>query len=93
MSAAEMNRRDFILTTAATAAVACAGACLFTCEEASAQAASSGTIDIGLPADFPKGMISPKFVKPDGLLIAHTDNKICAMTSRCPHKGAVVGAK
>jgi Rieske Fe-S protein len=92
MSAAEMNRRDFVLRTAATAAVACAGACLFTCEEASAQA-SSGTIDVGLPADFAKGTISPKFIKPDGLLIAHTDDKIYAMTSKCPHKGSTIGVK
>src|SRR5215510_6881846 len=87
---AEMNRRDFVV--AAAASVACAYCLLGSAEEAEAQAAG-GTVDIGVASDFPKGTVSGKFVKPNGLIVANEDDKIYAMSSKCPHKGSTVGVK
>ncbi|HEY7089884.1 MAG TPA: Rieske (2Fe-2S) protein [Tepidisphaeraceae bacterium] len=88
---AEINRRDFVV--AAAASVACAYCLLGSAEEAEAQAAGGGTVDIGVASDFPKGTISGKFVKPNGLIVANEDDKIYAMSSKCPHKGSTVGVK
>src|SRR5262245_13931738 len=90
---AEMNRRDFVM---ATAAAACAGVCagFLTCEQAEAQATpTSGTVDIGGASDFPKGTVSGKFAKSDALLVVHNDDHIYAMSSKCTHKGTPLTVK
>ena len=82
----ELNRREFVAATAACAF------CIFGAEtEALAQ--SGGTVDIGMPADFPAGKISDKFLKPNGLLVVNNDGRIYAMSSRCTHKAANVVIK
>ena len=81
----EMNRREFVV--AATAACACACLCA---ENAQAEAPSGATVDIGKPADFPKGQISNKFLTSQKLLVVHQEDRIFVMNARCTHRGTTV---
>jgi nitrite reductase/ring-hydroxylating ferredoxin subunit len=84
----EMNRREFVVATAA-----CACACMLGGEaDAQAGGSAAGPVDIGLPADFKNGDVSGKFIS-KGLIVARNDDKIVAMTAKCTHKNSTLGVK
>lgn len=85
----ELNRREFVVLAGAV----CAGVCMMGSDALAQSGSSAGLVDIGLPSDFPKGQISPKFAKTNGIIVAHIEGRIIAMTSRCTHKGSQLGVK
>jgi cytochrome b6-f complex iron-sulfur subunit len=81
----ELNRRSF-LATAAAATCACALGCPFA-EAADAPGADTGTVDIGVAADYAKDGPYDKFArKPASLIVVRNEGKLYALTSVCTHK-------
>jgi cytochrome b6-f complex iron-sulfur subunit len=94
MSAAEMNRRDFVVATA----VAGVGLAVLGSESLQAQGQPAGSatkIDIGTIADYPSDGVSSKFAKkPSGaIMVAREGDRIYAFTSICTHRQCVVEVK
>jgi len=61
-----------------------------------APAASTGLLDVGTKADYPKdGSINDKLAKPKEtrVIVVRNEGKIYAMTSTCTHKNCAVKAK
>jgi Rieske Fe-S protein len=96
----DLNRRDFVV--AAGAVVAAAAACACCCEGALAaeaptsapSASSSGPVDVGTKADYPKdGTINDKLTKSNRVIVVRNEGKIYAMNSTCTHKNCAVKDK
>src|SRR5205823_12263108 len=95
----DLTRRDFVTTTAATAAAVACGCML--CDGASAAdapparpATGPTTIDIGTKADYAKDGITDKWAdKVNRVLVIRHDGKLYAPTATCTHKNCVVKLK
>ncbi len=95
----ELNRRDFVVAAGAVVAAACA---CCSCESALAaeaptsapSASSSGPIDVGTKADYPKdGTIFDKLTKSNRVIVVRNEGKIYAINSTCTHKNCAVKDK
>ena len=81
----DLNRREFVKATAATFALVVLGPNLFA-------DTTAAPLDVGTPADFPKGAVSAKYAS-QGVLILHKEDRIYALSSTCTHKGATVAVE
>src|SRR5436189_2918600 len=96
----EVNRREFVVLTAAVAAAACACA---HCDLAVAGEAPGGPtppgalektpVDVGPKSDYAKDGLIDKFAKSHRILMVTNGGKIYAPTATCTHKNAVVMVK
>jgi nitrite reductase/ring-hydroxylating ferredoxin subunit len=85
----QMNRRQFVLTVAATAAAAC-------CAAETAEAARplpKGPFDCGPKTDYDKDGVTDKFAKKERILVIRHEGKIYAPTATCVHKNCAVKLK
>jgi Rieske Fe-S protein len=87
---AELNRRDFVATTAGSVALA-----VLECQHVSAEQKEDGqtTIDIGKPSGYPAGTLSDRFAKSNKLLVANYGGKIYVMTAVCTHRKGTIALK
>jgi nitrite reductase/ring-hydroxylating ferredoxin subunit len=89
----DMNRRDFLVTAATTAAVLSLPV-LQSAEAFAADAppAAGGAVDVGALKSFDKDGVTDAFAAKTkgGFLIIRHDGKIYASSSICTHKGCVV---
>jgi nitrite reductase/ring-hydroxylating ferredoxin subunit len=80
---AELNRRDFVKVTAAGIGLLVLGPQLFA-------DSAAGPIDVGTPADFPKGVVSPKLIQSHNIIVVNEGDRIVALKATCTHKGATL---
>ena len=98
----ELNRRQFVVTAAVTAAAACCA-----CEMAQAADAPAGgdqhdrphgplpkgPFDAGPKSNYSKDGVTDTFAKKERILIIRHDGKIYAPTATCTHKNCAVKLK
>jgi cytochrome b6-f complex iron-sulfur subunit len=81
-----MNRRHFMIATAAAAACSMMGRPA----DAWSAAAAKGPVDVGHPTHYPADTIEARFLKPHKLLVVRSGGRIHAMTAVCTHKSCVL---
>jgi nitrite reductase/ring-hydroxylating ferredoxin subunit len=82
----ELNRRDFVKVTAAGIGLLVLGPQLLA-------DTSAGPIDVGSPADFPKGQISAKLIQSHNIIIVNDNDRIIALKATCTHRGATLSVE
>jgi nitrite reductase/ring-hydroxylating ferredoxin subunit len=79
----DLNRRDFVKVTAAGIGLLVLGSEIFA-------DSAAGPIDVGVPADFPKGVVSDKLIASHNIIIVNEGDRIVALKATCTHKGAAL---
>src|SRR5438067_13578953 len=78
----EINRRQFVIATAAVAA-ACG------CAEI-AYAAPGDTVDVGTAADFPQDGAFDRFAKSNRVMLVRKGDRLYATTATCTHRNCII---
>jgi nitrite reductase/ring-hydroxylating ferredoxin subunit len=91
----DMNRRDFVSLTIATAAGVCACGSLAQAGEAPPPNApkKTGPFDIGPKTDYSKDGVTDTWTKSERILVIRNEGKIYACNSTCTHKNCAVKKK
>ena len=82
----EINRRQFVIATAATAAVAAVCACT----PEIAVAASSSPVDVGTVDDFKSDGVVDKFARSNRILLIRKGDRLYATSATCTHRECVI---
>ena len=76
----ELNRRDFILATAATTL----GACMACPLHAAPAQAKKDPVDVGVPADFPRDGVHDRWAKDHAFFVVRKSGRLYAVSLNGP---------
>ena len=81
-----MNRREFVI--GGLTAMGCG--CVVSCAGHVTPRAPSGPVDVGMPADYSRDGVTPRWAESHGFYIVREAGKLYAVSSNCTHKRCLV---